>query len=141
MALDKPLVLADCVSMALDIYTYIGDREGARHLIASLEGRSLDGLEQYRVKLAFNLVFYALRGGDVAAACAHLATVGEISALQQPGDRANAPAVISSDAPSARNNPVSLRTLRISRARIALMRSLVKLVMILGAFIAGHSSA
>ena len=90
VTLDKPLVLADCVSMALDIYTYIGDREGARHLIASLEGRSLDGLEQYRVKLAFNLVFYALRGGDVAAACAHLATVGEISALQQPGDRANA---------------------------------------------------
>jgi hypothetical protein len=63
-ALGLVKTLADCISMALDVYTFIGDDAGAARLIGSLDGRSLDGYDFIRVKLSFNLVLHALHRCD-----------------------------------------------------------------------------
>ncbi len=90
LALGDAHTLVDCVSMALDVYTWIGDHATAMRLIDSLQGVAMEGIPHYRVKLVFNLVLHALQTGDLAAACAHLTGIGEIDRLQQPVDQASA---------------------------------------------------
>ena len=89
-ALGDAHALADCVSMALDVYTFIGDRDGADRWVASLKGLPLEGLDQISIKLAFNLALQSLRQGDTAAAHEHLAKLGDVQALAQPQDVASA---------------------------------------------------
>lgn len=89
-ALGDAHALADCVSMALDVYTFIGDRDGADRWVASLQGLPLEGLDQISIKLAFNLALRSLRQGDTAAAHERLAKLGDGQALAQPQDVASA---------------------------------------------------
>lgn len=86
-SLEDTLAIADAVSMALDLFCFIGDAEGAARLLAALQGRSMEGLEYMRIKLVFNRVLHALRFGSVAQAREHLALLGDVAALSQPVDR------------------------------------------------------
>jgi tetratricopeptide (TPR) repeat protein len=86
----ESMCVADSVSMTLDLYTWIGDRAGAAHLLASLQGLPLEGSKYYTVKLAFNRILHALQIGDTAQARQLVDSLGDTQALEQPLDRANA---------------------------------------------------
>ncbi|CAD5371751.1 AAA ATPase-like protein [Rubrivivax sp. A210] len=84
---DEPALLADLVSMVLDLYTLVGDEAGADRLISSVLARELAGVAQYTVKLAFNLVLNATQRGQAALARRHFALIGPPSSVTQPIDR------------------------------------------------------
>lgn len=86
VALGAPDALTDCVSMALDLATDLGDFALADRWVASLPDAALMD-SQYRVKLAFNLAHLALARGDPDAAAAELTSLGDVAALAQPNDR------------------------------------------------------
>ena len=90
LALGETLSLADCVGMSLGLHTSLGDGAGAQRLLAVLQGRPLDGLRYFQVKLGFVLAQHATHNARLAEAHAHLTVVGNVGALSQPPDRAMA---------------------------------------------------
>jgi hypothetical protein len=92
MALEDPSVnpLADCVSMALDVYAFIGDWAGADALLAPLQARMAEVSPHFAVKLAFNRVRLALQRGDIDAARQALSAVGPVAELHERRDQEHA---------------------------------------------------
>jgi hypothetical protein len=89
-ALGEAITLADYACMTLDVHVLVGDDEGVARILASVDTGALAGLGYIRIKLGFNLFLQAVRSGDLALARAHLQSLGDVDALEQPPDRAAA---------------------------------------------------
>jgi DNA-binding SARP family transcriptional activator len=90
LAINDPMALLDCASMALEPVLAAGDEALADRLLASTAGVRTESLEHYTHKLAFNRVRRELARGDLPGARAELAPVADIESLHEARDRQHA---------------------------------------------------
>jgi DNA-binding SARP family transcriptional activator len=80
-------MLVDCVSMLLDLYTDIGDADGAARLLAAVPADPPTGKDFFSIKLVFNRIHHALSLGRVALARALVDGLGEPDLIGNADDR------------------------------------------------------
>ncbi len=90
LAQARDIPLLDCLSMSLDVYSFVGDWAGADRLLAHLDERKGVRNPHFERKLAFNRVQLALARGDLAAAQAALIEVGPLANLHEQRDQEHA---------------------------------------------------
>jgi DNA-binding SARP family transcriptional activator len=87
---DRADTLIDCISMALDVYTFVGDGAGAQRLLAHLAAHTGARSPHFEVKLGFNLARLALAQGDREAARAALPAAQAVPDLHEQRDQEHA---------------------------------------------------
>jgi hypothetical protein len=82
----EPAARQYAVLTVLDLLVYLGDFERGRALLRELRGQGTE-VAYFGIKLALNRAFLEYKAGDIAAARAALAEIGDALSLQQEQDR------------------------------------------------------
>jgi tetratricopeptide (TPR) repeat protein len=82
--------LVDALSMQLDLFGFVGDFAEAQRRLALLAAHPGARSPHFEVKLAFNRVHLAVEAGDLPAARAAMADIGDPLALHEQRDREHA---------------------------------------------------